>query len=58
MRAVLPARREQRLWSTDVLATVYPVLGIDRNVEFRDKIGRPVKIRSAGGPIREFLQLD
>jgi hypothetical protein len=53
---VLPARREQRLWSTDVLATVYPVLGIDRNVEFRDKIGRPVKIRSAGRPIREILQ--
>jgi hypothetical protein len=47
--------KERMIWPHDVLATVYHVLGIDQNIELTDKLGRPVKVLSAGVPIRELI---
>jgi hypothetical protein len=49
------APKDRPLSPADILATVYHVLGIDPKMEFSDKVGRPIKILSAGEPIRELL---
>ncbi len=38
----------------DVLATIYHVLGINRQEEFHDHAGRPIKILGQGEPIAEL----
>ncbi len=39
----------------DVLATIYHVLGINRQEEFHDLAGRPIKILGQGEPIAELI---
>ena len=43
------------LWPSDVLATVYRVLGIDPTLEFPDHAGRPVPVLADGQAIREVV---
>lgn len=40
---------------TDVLATIYHVLGINPHTEFLDRQGRPFPILSSGSPIKELI---
>jgi hypothetical protein len=52
-RGEVPADRP--LTPSDVLATIYHVLGIDPTQTFLDHTGRPVPILDGGTPIRELL---
>jgi uncharacterized protein (DUF1501 family) len=52
-RAEYPVERP--LQPHDVLATVYQVMGIDWNISFPDRAGRPIPILTEGEPIREIL---
>jgi hypothetical protein len=47
--------KERPIWPGDILATVYRHLGIDPTLELPDRAGRPVKVLSAGEPIRELI---
>ncbi|MBM4070094.1 MAG: DUF1501 domain-containing protein [Planctomycetes bacterium] len=47
--------RERQLHPTDLLATLYHFLGIDRRHEFRNHAGRPLPILPGGNPISELL---
>jgi hypothetical protein len=42
-------------WPTDVLATIYRVLGIDCDGELHDSFGRPYKLLAGGQPIADLL---
>jgi len=46
---------ERPLTPSDVLATVYHVLGIDTRVTFPDYSGRPVHLLDSGKPIAEII---
>ncbi len=47
--------KERPLKPEDVLATMYSVLGIDREIDYINEAQRPVKILSSGEPIRELV---
>ena len=46
---------ERALAPSDVLATIYHVLGIDLNTMLHDYSGRPIPILDSGKPIRELV---
>jgi len=46
---------ERPLKPSDVLATVYHLLGIDWRQTFNDNTGRPIPILDHGEPIREII---
>jgi hypothetical protein len=47
--------KERPLGPDDVLATMYHVLGIDKEIEYFNEAQRPVKILSGGEPVRELV---
>jgi hypothetical protein len=47
--------RERPMTPEDVLSTMYSVLGIDQNHEYRNEAQRPLKILNSGTPIRELV---
>jgi hypothetical protein len=46
---------ERPLTPSDVLATIYHVLGIDLQTSFPDYAGRPTPILDGGKPIAEII---
>jgi hypothetical protein len=46
--------KDRPLWPSDILATVYRVLGIDSTLEFSDHAGRPTPVLPDGTPIQEL----
>ncbi|MBI3865458.1 MAG: hypothetical protein HY290_26580 [Planctomycetia bacterium] len=47
--------KDRPLWPSDVLATMYRVLGIDPTLEFPDHAGRPIPVLPDGEAIRELV---
>ena len=46
--------KDRPVWPSDLLATVYRVLGIDPHAEVPDALDRPIKVLPFGEPIREL----
>jgi hypothetical protein len=47
--------KDRPIWPSDILATVYRVLGIDPTLEFPDHAGRPIAVLPDGQPIQELV---
>src|SRR3989337_2389352 len=46
---------ERGMKPSDILSTVYHVMGIDQSIAFKDFAGRPIPILDHGSPIHEIL---
>ena len=46
---------DRPLKPSDILSTVYRVMGIDQALAFKDHAGRPIPILDEGKPIEEIL---
>jgi hypothetical protein len=46
--------KDRPIWPSDILATVYRVLGIDPTLQFPDHAGRPIPVLPDGQPIQEL----
>jgi hypothetical protein len=49
------APAERPLTPADVLATIYQVVGVDLNLSFNNRAGRPIPINNSGSVITELL---
>lgn len=47
--------KERPITPEDVLATLYKVVGIDRNIEYLNDAQRPIKILNSGVPVKELV---
>jgi hypothetical protein len=47
--------KDRPLSPEDVLSTMYHVLGIDQDMEFKNEAQRPLKVLNSGAPIKELV---